>query len=361
MPNGFLAFDCDGHVRERDDELSLYYEGAYSNLRRPETHSIFPSLDGWFRGSMIGFGDAKRKYMHTDDGVWAEILELLDLEGSVLFPTAGLAVGLLRDPTFATATATAYNSWLEDRYTKHDGLFGAALLPVQDPAAAARELERRLRDRSRFVTAVLPTRLAMSRSYGDEFFFPIFEAAERLGIPLAMHGGPSMGFGLDHQTEFVKVHTLEHAVPTFIHLTDIIFSGVFDTFPDLRIVCLESGASWVPWMMDRLDYEYNGLLGAGVRKRLKKRPSRYFTEGDNLWFSLELEEHLALKYTLDAIGSEHLMYASDYPHEPKEGEMKFELEEFLDDAQLATDVKERIAYHNAKRLYGIPAGVSANR
>jgi predicted TIM-barrel fold metal-dependent hydrolase len=285
MPNGFLAFDCDGHVRERGEELSLYYEGAYCNLRRPETHSIFPSLDGWFRGS-IGFGDTERKYMHTDAGVWTEILETLNLEGSVLFPTAGLAIGLMSDANFAAATATAYNSWLEDRYTKHDRLYGAALITVQDPAAAVRELERCARDRTRIVTAVLPTRLAMSRSYGDEFFFPIYEAAQRLGVPLAMHGGPSMGFGLDHLNEFVKVHTLEHAVPIFIQLTDIVLSGVFDTFPDLRIACLESGASWVPWMMDRLDYEYGGLLGAAVRRRLKKKPSRYFTEGDNLWFCL---------------------------------------------------------------------------
>ena len=83
-------------------------------------------------------------------------------------------------------------------------------------------------------------------------------------------------------------------------------------------------------MMDRLDYEYQSIFGTGIRKRLKKKPSAYF-EGDNLWFSMELEERRGLKYTIDAIGSERLFYASDYPHEPKEGEMKHELEEFLED------------------------------
>lgn len=54
-------------------------------------------------------------------------------------------------------------------------------------------------------------------------------------MPLALHGSPSLGFGLDHLDEFVKVHTLSHPIPLFIQLTDLYFSGVFDSFPDLKI------------------------------------------------------------------------------------------------------------------------------
>jgi len=306
--------------------------------------------------------DGKRKYMHTDAAVWGDILDLLGLEGTVVYPTAGLGFGLMTDVDFAVATATAYNNWLEERYCKRDArIHAAGLLPVQDPQAAAKELERCAVRRTNFPVGLLPSRMAMSRSYGDPFFYPIYEAAEKFDLPLALHGAPSRGLGFDHFNEFVKVHALEHAVPQFIHLTDMIFSGVFDLFPKLRVAVLEAGASWVPWMMDRLDYEYASIFGTKARARLRKSPAAYFTEGENLWFSLELEERRGLKYTIDAIGSERLFYASDYPHEPKEGDMRSELDEFLEDDALSREARQNIVYNNAMKFYRLKSPVEAPR
>lgn len=353
--DGFRVFDADGHVLESDDELVEHYEGDFKH-RRQKTWAIFPSLDGWARGVVMAREDASRKYWHTDAKVWGEILDMLGLEGTVSYPTAGLGFGLMTDVGFAVATATAYNNWLEERYTKLDPrIHGAGLLPVQDPAAAATELERCATRRTRFPVGLLPGRMAMNRSYGDPFFDPIYAAAEKHDLPLAIHGAPSRGLGFDHFNVFAKVHALEHAVPQFIHITDMIFSGVFDRFPKLRVAYLEAGASWVPWMMDRLDYEYESIFGTGLRKTLRKKPSQYFAEGENMWFSLELEERRGLKYTVDAIGSERLFYASDYPHEPKEGEMRHELEEFLEDESLPRAARENIVYNNALRFYRLPA------
>jgi predicted TIM-barrel fold metal-dependent hydrolase len=112
-------------------------------------------------------------------------------------------------------------------------------------------------------------------------------------------------------------------------------------------------------MMDRLDYEYESIFGTGVRARLRKKPSQYFTEGENMWFSLELEERRGLKYTVDAIGSERLFYASDYPHEPKEGEMKHELEEFLEDETLSHEARQNIVYNNAMKFYRLKSLVKS--
>jgi uncharacterized protein len=360
--HGFRVFDADGHVLESDDELVEHYEGEYKQSRRQKTWAIFPSLDGWARGVVIVREDGKRKYMHTDAAVWGDILDLLGLEGTVVYPTAGLGFGLMTDVDFAVATATAYNNWLEERYCKRDArIHAAGLLPVQDPQAAAKELERCAVRRTNFPVGLLPSRMAMSRSYGDPFFYPIYEAAEKFDLPLALHGAPSRGLGFDHFNEFVKVHALEHAVPQFIHLTDMIFSGVFDLFPKLRVAVLEAGASWVPWMMDRLDYEYASIFGTKARARLRKSPAAYFTEGENLWFSLELEERRGLKYTIDAIGSERLFYASDYPHEPKEGDMRSELDEFLEDDALSREARQNIVYNNAMKFYRLKSPVEAPR
>lgn len=358
--HGFRVFDADGHVLESDDELITHYEGDYGASRRQKTWALFPSLDGWARGVVILREDGGRKYMHTDAKVWGEILDMLGLEGTVVYPTAGLGFGLSTAVDFAVATATAYNNWLEERYTKLDErIHGAGLLPIQDPAAAAREIERCATQRVRFPVGLLCSRMAMARSYGDPFFDPIWAAAEKYDFPLALHGAPSRGLGFDHFDDFAKVHTLEHAVPLFIHITDMVFSGVFDRFPKLRIAFLEAGANWVPWLMYRLDYEYGSIFGTNVRKKLRKKPSQYFTEGDNMWFSMELEEKAGIKAVIDAIGSGKLFYASDYPHEPKEGEMRHELEEFLEDETIPRSAREDIVYNNALRFYKLKTPVAA--
>jgi predicted TIM-barrel fold metal-dependent hydrolase len=356
----FRVFDADGHVLEQDDELIEHYEGLYKASRRQKTWAIFPSLDGWARGVIINRNDSGRKYMHTDEKVWGDIIDTLGIEGTVLYPTAALGFGLMTDVPFAVATATAYNNWLEERYCKLDRrIYAAGLLPIQDPAAAAVELERCVKGRVNFPAGLICSRNAMNRTLGDTFFDPIYAAAERLNVPLALHGAPSRGLGFDNFDEFAKVHTLEHAFPIFIHITDMIFSGVFDRFPNLKVAYLEAGATWVPWLMDRLDYEYTGMMGANVRKRIAKKPSQYFTDGENMWFSLELEEKHGLKYTLDAIGSERLFYASDYPHEPKDSEMRGELDEFLEDESIPRQAREDIVYNNAMRFYGLKAPVRA--
>jgi len=354
MPvNGFRIFDGDGHVMEDDDELALYYEGAFANRRRVKALPIFPSIDGWSRGAMIAKDDANRKYVHTDHKVWAECLADIGAEGTVLYPTAGLAHGLMRDVPFAVATATAYNNWLEDRYTRQDKRFyGAGLLAVQDPEAAVVELRRASRDRTRFRAMVLPTVTALGKSYGDPFFWPIYREAEALGMPLALHGAPSEGFGFDHFTRYIASHTLEHPVPTFVQLTDMMFAGVFDRFPTLKFAFLEAGCSWIPFMMDRMDYEYDSMHGIRSRKEMKKRPSDYFREGVSIWVSLELGEQ-SVKYVVDYVGSERLLYASDYPHEPSYEDLTTDLPEFLENAPISAEAKANIVYNNVKKFYSI--------
>ena len=79
-------------------------------------------------------------------------LERMGLEGSVLYPTIGLAYGLMREVGFATATATAYNNWLEHEYTrKDDRLFGVGLMPVENPEGAVAEMRRCKQERKNFV------------------------------------------------------------------------------------------------------------------------------------------------------------------------------------------------------------------
>jgi len=117
---------------------------------------------------------------------------------------------------------------------------------------------------------------------------------------------PSGGMGFDHFDSFEKIHTLSHPVGLQIQLTDVIFSGVFDAFPKLRMAFLEGGCSWVPFMMDRLDYEYDSAFGGKSREKLKKRPSEYISTGENFWVAPEMGERF-MRQTIDAMGGAERM------------------------------------------------------
>ena len=358
------VFDADGHVFEDDDQMIAYYEGPNAIRKRNKSLPIFPSIDGWARGVIHEReDDTPGRYSHTDADIWAEMLEALGAHGSVLYPTAGLAYGLMQDVDFATATATAYNNWLEDLYTAKDArLYGAGLMPVENSDAAAKELRRCATERENFVAMMLPTVTVSPFKFGHQSFWPIYEEAERTGMPLALHGGPSAGLGLDFQRPFGKVHTMSHPYPLFLQLTDLIWEGVFDAFPDLRVVFLEAGCTWVPFMMDRLDSEYESIFGTDVRARLRRRPSEYIRDTDNFWVSAELGEK-GLKYAIDAIGSTRIMYASDFPHEPTQDELAGAVPEFLANPEYDETAKANILLRNALAFYGIEeerAGMAAD-
>lgn len=347
------VFDGDGHVLEAEDELERYYEGEFKGAQRMTGMSIFPSLDGWSRSTIVAEGDEGPRYWKTDAKIWAEILDLVGLEGSVLYPTAALAYGLMQSWEFQTATCIAYNNWLEGEYTEKDPrLFGVGLTPINDVAAAQKEVIRCANDRKNFVAMLLPSVTVNNRSFGDEYYWPIYEEAQRQGIAMTFHGGPSRGFGFDHLQPFAKVHTLEHPVPLMVQLTDMMFSGVFTEFPDLKVAYLEGGCSWVPFMMDRLDYEYDSVFGVPIRNKIGKKPSQIMRDTDSIWVSCEMGER-SLKHVVDFYGSDRIIYASDFPHEPTEEDLTADVPDFLANNEYSDELKSKILYHNAKRLYDV--------
>lgn len=353
MKHEIPVFDGDGHVLEPDSELAQHYEGKWTNNRRMDGMTIFPSLDGWARSSIVQEGDEGRKHWSTNAEIWSEILDKVGLEGSVLYPTAGLGYGLMQSEEFQTATAIAYNNWLEERYTKKDDrLYGVGLIPFNDIEAAKKEVIRCANERKNFCAMLLPTVTVNGRHFGDEFYWPIYEEAERQGITLAFHGAPSRGFGLDNLKPFLKVHTLEHPVPLMIQMTDMMFSGVFETFPKLKFAFLEGGCAWITFMMDRLDYEYDSVFGVPVRHKMKRKPSEIIRDTESIWLSCEMGER-SLKYVIDAMGADRVIYASDFPHEPTEDDLTADVPDFLADNEYSMEVKQKVLYHNTKALYGI--------
>ena len=339
----FHVIDADGHCVENNTQIAQYAEYMGRSMKDATSGplSVWPSLDGWFRpaSDRLSAGEPK---------AWQSFLEDTGIELTFLYPTAGLAYGLIQDRLWSISLARAYNDWLHDHYTKHDSrLRGVALVPILDVPAAVVELRRAVSELG-MPGAVLPAATVMGKAYGHADFDPLYQEAERLGCTLAIHGAPSKGFGFDFFDSFIKAHTLEHPFSVLIQFTSMIFDGVFERFPDLRVAFLECGAGWVPYMMDRMDEEFE-KRGERWCPFLKRTPSEYI-RGGNIYFSCEVDER-TLPYVIELLGEDNVFFASDYPHERDRHQFLSDIPEFTERRDLSDTVKAKILSHNARRFY----------
>ncbi|MFQ5691932.1 MAG: amidohydrolase family protein, partial [Nitrospinota bacterium] len=145
-------------------------------------------------------------------------------------------------------------------------------------------------------------------------YMKLYAALEERRLPLAFHGGyswenPSMA----QLNRFIGVHSLGFVFWNMVHLTNWVLNGLPERFPDLKVLWIESGLAWVPFMMQRLDNEY--MMRTSEAPLLRRPPSEYIRE---MFFSsqpMERTDLRALERTFEMIRAEtQLLYASDWPH-----------------------------------------------
>ena len=331
--------DADGHVTESPEQVARYLDEPYR--RRPLNFSIYPA-DGWDRRLLGTLGE-----LASDADSWLRALDKGGMELSVLYPTMGLFVSFLRDRAWAVALCRAYNTYLHETFVKvTPRLKAVALLPVQDPEAAAVELRRAVRE-----LGLSGAMLAADGTHllGDQRFDPVYEEAERLGVMLGVHASGSHlgGAGVDLFPRFIQAHTVSHPFGQMRQLTSMIFEGVPERYPALRLAFLEAGAGWAPYWMERMDDEFD-KRGAAEAPALRKRPSEY-VRGGNIYFSCEADEWL-LPQALKLVGEGQVVYASDYPH--WDNSYPGSLEEIVNRGDLSEGQKRKILADNCRRLYG---------
>ena len=351
-PNRVL--DGDGHIIERDQELFEYLEAPYAGNTTLLGYPFFPALDGYNRGAILARLGVHEPYEITPQH-WVDTLDKSGMESTVLYPTAGLSFAIIQDPEWACALARCYNNWFSDRYYGlNKRLRGMALIPLQDVPEAVKELRRAVNELG-MVGAVLPANgaeIGVRKGLGHPDFWPIYEEAERLNVPVATHGAPSMSLGINHFQYFAATIALEHPIAQMIQVTSFIMEGVFDRFPKLRVGFLEAGTGWVPYMMDRLDRSFEVFNRNGKRefsKAVKTKPSDIFASG-RLYFSCEGGEP-SLKNLVDRIGHKTLLFASDYPHEANLEHAMHEIEELFEREDLPEAAKSGIFCDNVEAFY----------
>jgi predicted TIM-barrel fold metal-dependent hydrolase len=245
----------------------------------------------------------------------------------------------------ATALARLANDRLSEAVRRHPTRFsGLASFAPQDPAAAAKEIERAIH--SLKLNGCIVNSHTRNTYLDDPRYWPILEAAESLGAPLYIHPrAPSDGMAAPFRDYRMEGAIWGYGVEAGTHAVRLMLSGVLDRFPRLRIVLGHMGEA-LPFWLWRLDFMASPGSRAALKNQLK--PSEYIQRNFAITTSGH-EDPLALRYSIDKIGVDHVMWAIDYPFQPTTPAVAF-----IDSAPLSDRERAQVASGNAERIFGIP-------
>jgi uncharacterized protein len=286
----------------------------------------------------------------SDPGTMArQLLDAHEVDRAVLLGGNVFGLGALPDPDAAAVIAAAFNDWMADEWLAFDNRFRAALVVgPRDPQQAAAEIHR-AGDRPGVVEIFLPL---INVLMGDRHYYPIYEAAARHGLPIALHpnsvdgifqGAPTMAGGT--ATYYVEWHTALTQVFQ-ANVISLVCHGVFERFPTLKVVVTEGGFAWLPDVMWRLDKDWEGLRDEVPW--VKRRPSEYILDHVRLTTQpmIEPRDRELAGAMLKMICAERtLLFSSDYPHWDFDDPLRSL-------ASFPAEVRDRVRSQSAIELYG---------
>ena len=354
MTNIPKIFDCDIHNTFKH-QSQLYPYISEPHLSRLKSGGFgYPQLT--YYPSMES--RAKRKDSYPPDGYTAgsnvefmveQHFDPNNITYGVLTGGGIYGLSLMPDADFPSVIARAANDWLIDEWLSQDERFlGAIQVAIQDPETAAKEI-RRVGKHPKMVMVFLPvvTQLRLSHP----FYKPVLKAIADMNLVLTLHVRQPSATApnvtpMGPVNSYYDWHVLA-GLPYMSQLVTLLSSGVFEEYPDIKILMLEGGFSWLPHYLWRLDSHYKFLRSEVPW--LKKLPSEYILE--NVRFGTQpLEEPPKQEYLLQMIeminGYDTLVYASDYPH------WDYDLPSTIT-KHLKEEWKENIMFNNASKLFGI--------
>lgn len=371
------AVDADGHVLEPpslwESRLEPRFRDRALRIRRDQAGLEYLEIGGapskmsrrGFPGTLGGMGRTTEEVKPSPERTYvagapfgsmdaAERLALLDAEGleaAFVYPTLGLLwEAECEDVELAQAYTRAYNRWIVEFCAASGGrLVPIAHLSLGDPGAAAGELERAVDEgcRGAFVAPFTMTR----KPHGHPDHDPVFAAAQSLGVPLAIHPTFEPLWAASQRFADVRRARLLLSIAgsdgvrhAFTTLFDF---GVFDRFPRLKVVVLESGAGWIGYWLDRMDAIYEATF-LGERIPLEEKPSFYFRR--QCWISCDPDER-TIPGLAELLGAERFFWASDFPHPDRTGDYLKELEALV--SRMPAAARERILGRNVREAYGL--------
>lgn len=327
--NDMLIIDVDSHHYESEsmrEIIEFMEDPVLKQLARSSTQVA--QRGSMLGGSRVGYQDVGgrvtryplRKIEQTPkDGVHRDIhlthkwMDAMGVDYTCMFPTPMLSLALHPQDEVENHLARAYNRWLVEKVLPGSNRVGSMLyLPFNDHNAAYKMVQD-FGDKPGVIGFMVTSVRHKPVHHND--YMKIYSAIEELGLPIGFHSG----FNWDDpmfrtSNKFIAVHALGFTWYNVVHCTNWVVNGLGERFPKLRTVWIESGVTWVPWLMTRLDNEYR--MRSSECPSLKMLPSEYMKRMYYTTQPMERpNEDWFLEATFKYMDAENtLMYASDYPH-----------------------------------------------
>ena len=296
-----------------------------------------------FLAGMQTSGDISRRLLDVEE----ERLKIMDQSGVAMAVLAMTSTGVQQfEASKAAKIAEIGNDRLAEIIRRHPARYaGLATIPVQDPRRAVQEMERAIG------TLKLNGVMINSHTHGEyldeQKYWPILEAAAGLDATIYIHPrAPSPAMAAPYRKYQLEHAIWGYAVEVGLHAVKLMMSGVFDRYPNLRVVIGHMGEN-IPYALYRLDWMH-GRFDFG-RPKLKMTPSEYFRR--NFWITTSGVNWLpALELCIKVLGAENIMWAIDYPYQET-----VEATQWLNDAPISDSDKEKIFHRNAEKVFKLPA------
>jgi predicted TIM-barrel fold metal-dependent hydrolase len=273
-------------------------------------------------------------------------MDSMGIDYMVVFPTPMLVLGMHPQAEVEVAIGNAFNRWLVEEILPQEPRIQAMLyLPFNHPEACLEVVERYADTPGVIGFTVTSTRF---RPVHHDAYMPLYAAMEASGKPFAFHSGFHWGDqSMQQCNRFLSMHAISFVHFNLVHLTNWIVNGLPERFPKLKVIWIESGLAWVPFLMQRLDSEY--MMRSSEAPLLRRKPSEYMAE---MYYTSQPLERSNLKLTqatFEAINADtQLLFASDWPH------WDFDLPSSITTLPfLSAEAKRNILGLNAARLFNL--------
>ncbi|MEX5711431.1 amidohydrolase family protein [Parafrankia sp. FMc6] len=388
LVEGLRVVDADSHMTERHDLFTERapkgYEDKVPHVQRINGQDMWVVAGKSFgragSGGTIDHDGKKHPWKDSQGGDWGiesvhpaawdagrriTLMDELGIDTQVVYPNA-IGIGgqnlfnAVDDPTVVRLCVELYNDAMaEVQAESGNRLLPMPIMPAWDIAACVREAQRCAEMGYRGVNMTADPQDSGSPDLGDPAWDPFWEVCAGLNLPVHFHIGASQTslsyFGTTYwpsQDDYVKpaIGGASLFQNNSRLLLNSCYSGMFDRHPNLKMVSVESGIGWIPFMLEAMDYELEENAPEYFHK-LQKRPSEYFTSNwyATFWFEKGRGD---LQHLVDTVGEDNIMFETDFPHptslHPNPLEMVAEQV-----GSLRPETQRKVMGENATKLYRV--------